>query len=226
MPRGQEARHIRKTPTVFPAELWHVSERLREPGDEIAVGRWGKRVLESGRNHPSFFREQLLELSRVTWADEAVSRLACTFAFEDLATARQHRLAGEFLYSVVPTSWEPSTRVDMLWISFVGVPRDSRGNPRVVLQVLDRCWHERDQLVCRADVGVAFLCASHCEGTGGTAIWLGVNVPPVWVNDLGDFGLTRAPLCATSFAQSGDRLWGKVFVYDQRDAATHDFALH
>jgi len=132
----QKARHAKKRSSAVPAELWHVSEQLKEPGDEIAVGRWGARVLESGRNHPSFFREQLLELSRVTWAKEAVSRLACTFAFEDLETAHQHRQAGEFLYSVVPTSWEPSTRVDMLWISFVGVPRA----PEVIQEWCIKYW--------------------------------------------------------------------------------------
>jgi hypothetical protein len=93
-------------------ELLHRREELLEPGAVITPGRWGSLVvIDKGGDHPLFFREQLLELWRVAYTQVPVSRLNCTYAFEDRANADGMR-AAEHLYRVVPQDpGAPSTRV-------------------------------------------------------------------------------------------------------------------
>ncbi len=72
-------------------DLWHTREEILDPEARIEPGRWGSTVIAGGKQHQYFYREHLLELWRVTQTTVPVSRLACTFTFDDLETARKWR---------------------------------------------------------------------------------------------------------------------------------------
>lgn len=104
--------------------MWHVREALVDRGELIAPGRWGEIITARGQSHPFFYREQLLELYRVTETKVPVSRLACAFAFEDRAVAAHWaREGGLFLHRVEPAATnDAGVRLDMLWITWMGEP--------------------------------------------------------------------------------------------------------
>ncbi len=104
--------------------MWHQSELILADGDTISPGRWGATILATGESHPFFFREQFLELWRVSHTQVQVSRLACSFAFEDrraaIAWAEDD---SSHCYEVEPVDPEAlSARVDMLWLTWMGEP--------------------------------------------------------------------------------------------------------
>ncbi len=104
--------------------LWHVREDRLALGTVIGPGRWGQIVTAGGQQHPFFFREQLLELYRLSQTDVPISRLACSFAFEDRSVAEEWaREDALVIHSVVPTDAEEAgVRLDMLWITWLGEP--------------------------------------------------------------------------------------------------------
>ena len=101
--------------------LWHVTERLLQPGDEIAPGRYGRIVRERGLQHPHFHREQLLEQCREQMGI-TISRLECSFAFDDLLTASNYAKEAHdeaiFEVELVDVS-APSLRLDILWLTWM-----------------------------------------------------------------------------------------------------------
>lgn len=107
--------------------LWHQSEQLLDVNEVVEAGRWGRTVLAAGQHHRFFFREQLLELWRVSESHVAVSRLACTYAFDDLCTARSWAAADStYCYEVEPVDLAaPIARLDMLWLTWMGEPASS-----------------------------------------------------------------------------------------------------
>lgn len=104
--------------------LWHVTERLLQPGDEIAPGRYGRIVRERGLKHPHFHREQLLEQCREQLGI-TISRLECSFAFDDLPMALDYakEKLGEAIFEVEPVDADaPGLRLDMLWLTWMVEP--------------------------------------------------------------------------------------------------------
>jgi len=105
------------------SHLFHVTEERLRPGATIQPGRWGRLVLTGGANERFFFREHLLEIWRRDKTKVAVSRLACTFAFEaedqahDWASEKEHVLA---VTPVDPSA--PRARLDMLWLAWMSEP--------------------------------------------------------------------------------------------------------
>ena len=103
-------------------ELFHQCERLLNQGEIIEPGRWGSTVLAAGQAHQHFFREQFLELWRVTQTRVQVSRLACSFAFEDRDAATEWA-DGDSSHSYVVEPVNPDVsyaRLDMLWLTWMG----------------------------------------------------------------------------------------------------------
>lgn len=107
--------------------LFHQSERLLGVGETVQPGRWGTTILAAGQAHQFFFREQFLELWRTTQTDVQVSRLACTFAFEDRdAGAAWSSEDSSHYYVVEPVDLAaPRARLDMLWVTWMGEPHSS-----------------------------------------------------------------------------------------------------
>lgn len=59
----------------------------------------------------------------MTQTDIPISRLACTFAFDDLGAAKEYRSVGAHIYSVQPLDRAASNlRLDMLWLTWMGEP--------------------------------------------------------------------------------------------------------
>jgi hypothetical protein len=87
-------------------------------------GTWGTRILADGQAHPKFFREHFLELGRRGFSAVDVSRLTCTFAYEDRAAAQAHADdAHGTVYAVEPVDPDaPTHRADMLWLTWMGEP--------------------------------------------------------------------------------------------------------
>lgn len=110
-----------------PVTLWHQSERLLDVDAVVESGRWGRTVLAAGQDHRFFFREQLLELWRVSQTHVAVSRFACTFAFDDLRVAKNWSATDStYCYEVEPVDpGAPIERLDMLWLTWMGEPASS-----------------------------------------------------------------------------------------------------
>lgn len=111
--------------------LWHVREPGPTVGDVIQPGRWGRIVVQSGayaldqpNGSPHFFREQLLELFRVTRTHVPISRLACAFAYESQTSAMEEAAQrGQACFEVTPSDLsQPISRHDMLWITWIGEP--------------------------------------------------------------------------------------------------------
>ena len=102
-------------------DLWHVREEQLPPGTVVEPGRWGRIITSQGQPHP-FYREQFLELYRVTQTPVAVSRLACTFAFEDRKIAEGWSAEpGQFLHRVEPVDADQArVRADVLWVTWMG----------------------------------------------------------------------------------------------------------
>jgi hypothetical protein len=102
--------------------LFHQREELLSVGELIEPGGWGKTVLTAGQDHRFFFREQFLELWRVTHTECPVSRLNCTFAFEEASVAAEWAADGSSgYYAVEPVDLSaPHARLDMLWLTWLG----------------------------------------------------------------------------------------------------------
>lgn len=103
-------------------DLWRVSERLLLPGELIEPGRWGTTIATWDRRHPFFERECVLESCRTQdHAEILVSRLSCTFAFDDLVTAEEYATAGERVYVVEAVHADAARhRADLLWLTWMG----------------------------------------------------------------------------------------------------------
>ncbi|MCZ6674221.1 MAG: hypothetical protein O7C75_14925 [Verrucomicrobia bacterium] len=102
-------------------QLYHVREERLPSGTLIQSGRWGETVLKQGGDHPFFFREHLLEVWRREKTTVAVSRFACTFAFEGRDQAINFAEQNEFVLPVVPVDPNaPKAKLDMLWLTWMG----------------------------------------------------------------------------------------------------------
>ena len=92
-------------------------------GFEVAPGRWGGAIQSMGIQHNKFLREAVWELVRRDAAPSAVSRLVCTFVFDDLAVVRGHS-NGQSIYVVtLIDEAAESTRADMAFVDAVPVAR-------------------------------------------------------------------------------------------------------
>ena len=101
-------------------QLYHVREERLPSGTLIQSGRWGETVLKQGGDHPFFFREHLLEVWRREKTTVAVSRFACTFAFEEQELATEFASENGFVLPVVPVDPNaPKAKLDMLWLTWM-----------------------------------------------------------------------------------------------------------
>lgn len=100
-------------------DLYHVTDLSLNAGAQILPGRFGAQVLS--RDHPLHRREHVMDEYRLAHTQVAVSRLACTYAFESLADAMGYRKPHEFIYLVQPTDADaPRFRADMVLVGWVG----------------------------------------------------------------------------------------------------------
>ena len=92
-------------------------------GHVIAPGRWGGIIQSMGVQHQNFLRETVWELVRRARSPESVSRLECTFVYDDVDTARGQS-NGQSIYVVTAEDEDARwTRVDMAYIDAVKVAR-------------------------------------------------------------------------------------------------------
>lgn len=114
--------------------LWHVTERILRPGDEIAPGRYGSILREHGLQHPFFTRELILEQCR-EHLGITVSRLECSYAFDDLQTAATYVKSkkDESIFEVEPIDLgAPNLRLDILWLTWMGEPGRTEAQQRAL----------------------------------------------------------------------------------------------
>ena len=90
--------------------LYHMGTAGMMVGDIVRSGEFGQSLMGSGalhpcqpNGHPDYFREYLMEIYRLGANSSAISRLACTFAFEsqELAIAGACE-SGRQAFQVVP----------------------------------------------------------------------------------------------------------------------------
>jgi hypothetical protein len=90
------------------------------PGDLIAPGRFGKRVLTDQPTNPHFFREHLLEAIRLAEFSGVLSRLTSAFAFEAIEAARLLADSGAVIYRIEPVDADvSSSRLDLHWLTIM-----------------------------------------------------------------------------------------------------------
>ena len=103
---------------------WHATERDLSIGDVIAPGRWGTWLGACGSAHKQWDRETALEQARLTHRPDAVSRLACAYAFIERPVVDEYMAQGDGsdrLYQVRPVEPEkPVTHHDMLYVTWLG----------------------------------------------------------------------------------------------------------
>ncbi len=122
-------------------KLFHVREESLSPGSIIQPGRWGELVLRGGATEPFFFREHLLEIWRKEKTTVAVSRLACTFAWETQEQAERMASRDEFILRVCPVDLDaPRVRLDSLWLTWMSEPG---ATTEKIMQWCDAYWASR-----------------------------------------------------------------------------------
>ncbi|HVW99229.1 MAG TPA: hypothetical protein VHA52_02145 [Candidatus Babeliaceae bacterium] len=72
-------------------ELYYCTHLDLNSGEIIQPGNWGKILLSTGINHPSWYRENILEAVRLEHFPGKPSRLASTFCCDSLDTIRCFR---------------------------------------------------------------------------------------------------------------------------------------
>ena len=127
--------------------LYHMGTAGMMVGDIVRSGEFGQSLMGSGalhpcqpNGHPDYFREYLMEIYRLGANSSAISRLACTFAFEsqELAIAGACE-SGRQAFQVVPVDPDaPATRHDSSWITWISEPLRS---PSEVEGAIDNYWN-------------------------------------------------------------------------------------
>jgi len=85
-------------------DLFHATHRELKVGEIIEPGNWGKKILEIGLTHPSWYREIILEAVRLFSYPVKPSRLNCTFScdsFDTIKRYKQHNCPEGYIYKVI-----------------------------------------------------------------------------------------------------------------------------